>query len=94
MNTDNGLQSVQRIFGRIFIIIDVSFGDNIILFVSADKVDVFFAVVVNGCFETQMIVNGIVELLAEIWSFADEFFQNGGIELKKNRIRNAANRNR
>ena len=46
MHTNNRLQCVERIFRWIFIVVDVCFGNNVILFMTRNKVDVLFAVVV------------------------------------------------
>ena len=75
MYTDNRLQRVQRILRGVLFVVDVRFGDDVILLMSADKVDVLLSVVVHRSLQAQLLIDSLIELLAEVGHLLDEFLQ-------------------
>ena len=61
MHSNHCLQRVQRILRRILLVVDVGLGDDVVRLVAADEVDVLLAIVVDRCFQTQLLVNGLFE---------------------------------
>ena len=75
MYTDNCLQRVQRILRGVLFVVDVRFRDDVILLMSADKVDVLLSVVVHRSLQAQLLIDSLVELLAEVGHLLDESLQ-------------------
>ena len=72
MYTYNGLQRIQRVLRRILLIVDIGFGNDVILLVTTDEVDVLLTIVVDGGLQAQLLVNGLLERVAEIGNFLDK----------------------
>ena len=75
MYAHHGLQRVQRVFGGLLLVVDIGFGNDVVLLVSAHQVDVFLAVVVHRGFLSQLLVDSLGEGLAEVGHLLDERLQ-------------------
>lgn len=69
------LKGVQRIFRRVLLVVDIRLRNDIVLFVSADQVDVFLTVVVDRSLQTQLLIDSLVELGTEVGHLTDKFLQ-------------------
>ena len=83
MDAHNRLQCVERVFGRCLVVVNVCFGDNVVLLVAADKVDMLLTVVVDCGLQAQVVIDSVVELLAEIRFFFDKFLKHRRFQLKE-----------
>ena len=75
MDTNNGLERVQRVFCWLVFVVDVSFWDDVVLFSSTYEVDVLLTMIVDRGFQSEMLINCLLELLTEIRNFLGEFLQ-------------------
>ncbi len=83
MNAHHSLQGVERIFAGRFFIINISFGYQVIFFVTRHQIDMFFAMRIHGGFQAEMGVNSFLKLLSEIRHFFNYAFQFGTIQGKE-----------
>ena len=84
MNSYYCLQCVERILGRIFLIVNICLWNDVVFFVTADKVDMTLAVLVYGSFQTQVLVDGTLELLTEVRYFLYEVFKLAALQCEEN----------
>ena len=72
MNTNNGLESVERILCWVLLIVDICLRNDIVFLMTANQVDMLLTVIVYRCLEAQLLVNCLVECLAEVRYLLDE----------------------
>ena len=72
MHTYHRLQRVQRILRRILLVVDIGLRDNVVFLMTTHQVDVLLAIVVDGCLQAQLLVDGLVERLTEVGHFLDK----------------------
>ena len=75
MHTNNGLQRVQRVLRGILLVVDIGLGDDVVLLVTTHQVDVLLAVIVDRCLQAQLLIDGLVERLAEVGHLLDKLDQ-------------------
>jgi hypothetical protein len=80
MDSYHCLEGIEGILGGVFLIVDIGFGDDVVLFVSAHEVDVFLSVDVDGGLEAEMFIDGVLELLTEVGDFIDEGLEFGALQ--------------
>ena len=75
MNTNHRLQGVQVIFRRVLFVINVGLRDGVVLFMSGKQINMLFAMIVHRCFQTELLIDRLIECFAEVGHFFDELLQ-------------------
>jgi len=83
MHTNNGLQSIETVLRGVLLVVDIGFRNDVVLLVAAHQIDVLLAIVIDTGLQAQLLIDGLVESLAEVGHLLDELNQFLQFQAKK-----------